>query len=262
MARIAGLAFLRRRLSPAPGLLLVPLFVLTGAARAQDQRSVKSPDGRIEFRLFTALPDGAILNSLAYQVWLGGEPVIDTSFLGLDILFQEPELGDNVGLSADRAIHEAHYNGLWADYLQTSTTGRRIQFEVRVWNDGVAFRYIVPRSALLFDLAIADEMTQFHFAGAPGPETSLPERAALPYVREVAGVGWLGIYSQDAPGFPKTELRRLDSRTMMTHLPGGIAEQSPAFQTATPWTGPWRVIVVGPDRARLGESQVFRELLR
>jgi hypothetical protein len=49
---------------------LLPL--LAGAAHAQDDRKVVSPDGQLEFRLFTTLPAGAQLNSLAYQVRLRG----------------------------------------------------------------------------------------------------------------------------------------------------------------------------------------------
>src|SRR5271165_6142108 len=97
---------------------LLPL--LAGAAHAQDQRSVVSPDGQLEFRLFTVLPEGSGLNTLAYQVWLRGQPLIDTSYLGWNIHFQEPLLGENVGLSVAKALHEARYNGLFADYLQNS----------------------------------------------------------------------------------------------------------------------------------------------
>jgi hypothetical protein len=240
------------------GLFAVCLF--SGAARAQDERSVKSPDGQVEFRLFTSLPEGSIFNCLAYQVWLRGKPLLDTSYLGLSVLFQEPLLGENVGLSADKPIHEAHYNGLWADYLQVSTTGRRIQFEVRVWNDGVAFRYIVPRSALLFDLAVFDDTAQFRFSGSGGGE--LPGSAAIPYVREAPGGGWVGIFHQDLAGFPKMQLARFDAHTMVSHLPGGVPEQLPAFKTQTPWTGPWHMIVVGPDREKLGQAEILRELLR
>jgi hypothetical protein len=240
--------------------VLLALLLASGAAQAQDDRTIKSPDGQLEFRLFTALPDDSILNCLAYQVWLRDKPLIETSYLGLDILFQEPLLGENVGLSTDKPIHEAHYNGLWADYLQTSTTGRRIQFEVRVWNDGVAFRYIVPRSALLFDLAIADDTTQFRFASA-GRE-KLPEEATLPYVREVPGVAWVGIDTQETSGFPKMQLKRLDAQTMVTHLPGGVPEQLPAFKTQTPWTGSWHIILIGPDRSKITQSETLRELQR
>lgn len=245
-----------------PALCLVVLNLLAPVIRAQDSRNVKSPDGQLEFRLFTALPDDSILNCLAYQVWLRDKPLLDTSYLGLDILFQEPLLGENVGLSADKPIREAHFNGLWADYLQTSTTGRRIQFEVRVWNDGVAFRYIVPRSALLFDLAILDDTTQFRFAADfPGTSGALPERATLPWVRELPGMGWVGIYSQEMAGYPKGELVRFDEHTMVTHLPGGVPEQVPAFKTTTPWTGPWHIVVIAPEREKLAQSEIVRELL-
>lgn len=239
-------------------LALLALCLVSLPARAQDERSVKSPDGEVEFRLFTALPDGSILNCLAYQVWLRGNPLIETSYLGLDILFQEPLLGENVGLSADKPIHEAHYNGLWADYLQTSTTGRRMQFEVRVWNDGVAFRYIVPRSALLFDLAIADDTTQFRFAGNAGEK--LPESAPLPFVYDVPNMSWVGIYSQEPAGYPKVQLRRLDAQTMVTHLPGGLPDQTPAFKTTTPWTGPWHIIAIGASREKLAQAEILRDL--
>ncbi len=240
--------------------VLLALLLASGAAQAQDDRSVKSPDGQLEFRLFTALPDDSILNCLAYQVWLRGKPLIETSYLGLDILFQEPLLGENVGLSADKPIHDPRYSGLWADYLQTSTTGRRIQFEVRVWNGGVAFRYIVPRSALLFDLAIADDTTQFRFATAGGEK--LPEETTLPYIREVPGMAWAGIYTQETPGFPKMQLKRLDTQTMVTHLSGGIPEQQPAFKTETPWTSPWHIIVISPDRKKLTQSEIPPDIQR
>jgi hypothetical protein len=248
----------RRLVRCLPALLAFWVFSSLVHAADNDARSVKSPDGQLEFHLFTALPDDAILNSLAYQVWFRGKPLIDTSFLGLAIEFQEPMLGDNVGLSADKAIHEAHYNGLWADYLQTSTTGRRIQLEVRVWNDGVAFRYIVPRSALLFDLALDDDLTQFRFAGS-GP-VNLPELAPVPYVRQVPGMAWVGIYGQEISGYPEMQLKRFEADTLVSHLPGGIPERVPAFKTITPWTGPWHIIAIATASDKLKQSEILREL--
>jgi alpha-glucosidase len=236
-----------------PALLLFALAIFCPAAHATDDRAVKSPDGKLEFRLFASLPEDSILNCLAYQVWRDGKPLLDTSYLGLDILFQEPLLGENVGLSADKPIHGADYNGLWADYLQTSTTGRRIQFEVRVWNDGIAFRYMVPRSALLFDLAILDDATQFRFRReVPG---NLPATAALPFTRELPGGAWLGIY-----GSPPMELNRFDDRTMTIHLAGGVPEQKAALQAQTPWTSSWHIIVLADTREKLGQSEILREL--
>jgi hypothetical protein len=76
----------------------------------------------------------------------------------------------------------------------------------------------------------------------------------------VPGVSWIGIYSQEMPGFPKGQLKRLDAQTMVTHLPGGVREQLPAFKTQTPWTGPWHIIVIGPGREKLAQSEILRDL--
>ena len=237
---------------------LLPL--LAGAVHAQDERKIVSPDGQLEFRLFTSLPEGALLNCLAYQVWLRGKPVLDTSYMGLNIHFQEPLLGENVGLSTDQVLHGPGYNGLFADYLQTSTTGRRIQLEVRVWNDGVAFRYTVPKSPLLVDLLIEDDATQFYFANdAAGGR---PAQAELPYTEQEPGVGWVGIYDSPQAGFPRMQLIRSDAHLMLSHLPDKPHDPKVAFEGKTPWTSPWHIIVIGSDRERLGQSEVLRDLLR
>jgi hypothetical protein len=237
---------------------LLPLLV--GAAYAQDERRIVSPDGQLEFRLFTALPEGSVLNCLAYQVLLGGKAILGTSYLGLNIHFQEPLLGENVGLSAAKALLGASYNGLFADFLQTSTTGRRIQLEVRVWNDGVAFRYIVPKSALLLDLLLEDDATQFHFAqDAVGGR---PAEATVPYVEQEASGGWVGIYEQPMAGFPPMRLIRSEARLMLSHLPGKPHDPGVAFEGSTPWTGPWRIVVIGPDRERLAHAEILRDLAK
>ncbi|HVW11389.1 MAG TPA: glycoside hydrolase family 97 N-terminal domain-containing protein [Bryobacteraceae bacterium] len=253
-----GLTFRKGGGLRCSALFLFTFILLCPAAHASDDRTVKSPDGKLEFRLFTALPEGSILNCLAYAVWRDGKPVLDTSYLGLDILFQEPLLGENVGLSADKPIHGPDYNGLWADYLQTSTTGRRLQFEVRVWNDGVAFRYIVPRSALLFDLAILDDTTQFRPAG--GASETLPATATLPFIIPLQEGGYLGIYYEQMPGAPRTELRRFDAGTMTVHLPGGVPEQKAAFQAKTPWTGPWHILAFAASSEKLPQTGILRDL--
>jgi alpha-glucosidase len=232
---------------------LLPL--LAGAAHAQDDRKVVSPDGKLEFRLFTTLPEGAQLNSLAYQVRFAGKLVIDTSCLGLVIHFQEPLLGENVGLSASKPLSGDGYNGLYADYLQNSTTGRRIGVEVRVWNDGVAFRYLVPKQYPLLDLLIEDEATEFHFL-----RDDLPAQSTLPYFEPIPELGWVGIFESRLAGFPPMSLVRSDAATMIGHVADKPGDPGVAFEGVTPWTGPWRMIVVGPDRERLAQSDVVRAL--
>ena len=233
---------------------LLPL--LAGAVHAQDERKVVSPDGQLEFRLFTTLPAGAQLNSLAYQVRWHGALVVDTSCIGLNIHFQEPFLGENVGLSSDSAEHEAAYNGIVAVFLQNSTTGRRITVEARAYNDGVAFRYILPRQFPLIDLLIEDEVTEFHFAQDAVP----PEKSTLPYLQQILGTGWLGIFESRVPDLPAMSLVRSDAHTMMSHLPDKKTDPGVAYEGVTPWTGPWRIIACGPTREGVFKSSAVEAL--
>ena len=121
---------------------LLPLLAL--AAHAQDERRVVSPDGQLEFRLFTAVPEGSAMNCLAYQVWWHGKPFLATSFLGLNIHFQEPLLGENVGFSSSQPEQGAHYHGMLADYPQNSTTAGAWNWKcacgTMAWRSATSFR--------------------------------------------------------------------------------------------------------------------------
>ena len=92
------------------------------------------------------------------------------------LLDQEPVLGENVGLTGSRILHpDPRHNVLIAEYLQNGSIGRRLNIEAGVWNDGVAFRYIIPRTTPLQDLLIEDEETEFSFAH----DLATPPRAAV-----------------------------------------------------------------------------------
>jgi hypothetical protein len=240
----------------SPGKFLACLLpLLAGAVHAQDELRVPSPDGQLEFRLFTFVPGGNGLNTLAYQVRWRGQLVVDTSALGMNIHFQEPMLGENVGLSSSKTLHEGGYNGLVADYLQNSSTGRRIGLEVRVWNDSVAFRYLIPKQWPILDLLIEDDGTEFHFAGA----AEVPEKATLPYCTQSPG-GWAGIFESRAPGFPAMSLVKNDARTFLAHLPDKPHDPAVAYVGVTPWTGPWRIVAVGTEREKLAQSSAVQAL--
>ena len=57
-----------------------------------------------------------------------------------------------------------HYNSLIAQYLQNGSLGRRVTIEARAYDDGIAFRYYIPRTSTVEDLQIEEELTDFHFA--------------------------------------------------------------------------------------------------
>jgi alpha-glucosidase len=187
---------------------VVLLLLLAATAFAQDERRVTSPNGRVEFRLFIAVQKDNRLSRIAYEVLDGGKPVVTPSFMGLDIEVQEPLLGENVGLTASNIAKAAGYNTLIAKYMQNGSLGRLINVEARAYNNGIAFRYVLPRSTPLLDFRILEEATEFHLAG--NAKISEAELGTYPPMR----------------------------------IEGAITRLAHPFQTATPLTCPWRIVTL------------------
>jgi alpha-glucosidase len=240
-------------------ILAACLFALVArCAPAQDELRVQSPKGKLEFRLLIAEPEAGRLFHLAYQVLLGGKRVLDTSYLGVNVHDQEPVLGENVALTTSTRSQGTGYSSLIAQYLQNGTVGRRLNLEVRVWDDGVAFRYVIPTTAALNELLIEDEMTEFSFVkpvDAQGP-------VELPFVMEQPGTGWVGIYEAGNGAYPRTNLVRTDPTTMITRLVQENRFPRIAYDGKTPFTGPWRMVITARDREGLMQTNVAREMVR
>jgi len=241
--------------------LILASLLLLSVAIAQDERRVASPNGQIEFRIRVALPEPAALNQLAYQVSFHGKPLIDTSFLGLEILYQ-PVLGAKLGLLSSHASKADHYQSLVAEYLQDGSTGRLINVEVRVYNEGVAFRYVVPKSSPLENIRIENEDTEFRLAqGADTLNRIAPETPiSLPFVAEEPGVGWIEITESRNGSFPPMSLMRVEGTTLISRLAKNGGTPNLAMDATTPLTGPWRVILIGSSRSELVESKIVSSL--
>ncbi len=233
-------------------------LALASTAFALDDRSVTSPDGRIRFDVFVAPQEPGGLSRLAYQVLIQGKRVIETSYLGLEIDNQEPLLGENEGLVTSKTASNADYHSLTAEFMQNGSIGRRIHVEARVYNDGVAFRYILPAQTPLAELLIDDEVTEFRFPR----KVEAAAHAPLPLIVPQAGVGWVAIAEVRSGAYPPASLAHLDGSSLVTRLAHPAGNPNIALQGTTPMTGPWRVLVFGADKDRLLRSSIFQSLNR
>jgi hypothetical protein len=207
-----------------PRLLL--LLVACVPALADDVRQVASPNGQLEFQLFTTPPEPGDWTRLAYRVFRNGKLIMDTAFLGFDIVDQEPLLGENVGLIGSANTTSQGHNSLVARYMQNGSLGRLLTVEVRAYDDGIAFRYVIPFSPPLAEILIADEATEFQVS----------DGKSVTEVRDT--------------DYPAMRLEPLDATHLVTRL------ASKPFTAKPPLTTPWRVIVIGK------ESAFLRDLLR
>ena len=108
-----------------------------------------------------------------------------------------------------------HYNALSVKTIEMTAAGRRMTIEARAYDDGVAFRYIIPDQPSLKELRITDEATEFRFPHDPTTWSLIlrdfqtsneddyheltiqglhPEYLiGLPMLIEVPGVAWVGL---------------------------------------------------------------------
>lgn len=248
-----------------------PLFLAllcAAAAAAQDELHVASPDGQIEFHLYIDKPDSQSLFRLCYQVSFQGRPVINPSFLGLDIHNQVPLLGEKVGLIASKTGSGEGYRSLLAEYMQDGSLGRRINVEVRAYNDGIAFRYLVPQSTPLMQVLLDNEDTEFEFAGdavtdsGHQPVASISPQAVmgLPFVTDQPGVAWVSINEVPAGSYPRIYLSRTEGKILISRVPQWPNHPDGAWQGVTPLVGPWRVLAIGPTRDSVIHSTLLQKL--
>lgn len=264
-----------------------------GTAAAQ----VTSPDGQIAFEL-----DGGDATGLSYSVQFHGKPLIVTSRLGLDLAgqsslgpgmkltAQQPETADDtwtLPVGKTRTVRD-HYNGLRADFADAS--GRKLSIEVRVFDDGVAFRYLVPSQPAIGQTRIAHELTQFSFADdastypliLDGYQSSWEDEyqlrnvsglhpgwlIGLPFLANEPGVGWVAITEADIDRYSGMYLRKavgFASRTVEADLSphedaNGNIDPTYAVETQTPFSTPWRVLMIANEPGKLIESNLVLNL--
>ena len=215
-------------------LALVLLAVLTAAAQTGPV-VLQSPNQALEISIATVRGQSvqAAGGQLAYRVTFRGQPVLEWSNLGLAVE-GAPALGPAVRIESSQASSKDetwtpvagkanpirdHYNAVTLQTVETVAMGRRLAIEARAYDDGVAFRYLVPEQPAVKELRILNESTQFRFSKdanafaliSRGFQTSNeddyhelaisglhPEYLVnLPLLLEVPGVAWVGLTEAD-----------------------------------------------------------------
>jgi alpha-glucosidase len=268
------------------------IVLLCAAAAAWGQASLKSPDGSIEM---TVTADGG---QLAYSASFKGKPVIDRSTMALDIQDQ-PLLGNHVRIvkTTPGSVDETYSlpagkanpvrnvaRTLSIDLEETGRPNRILTLEARAYDDGVAFRYIVPEQSMIHQLRLAGERTEFQLAkdgmtyplllsGFQTPYEDdyhiLPLSGihadaliGLPFLAELPGTAWVAITEADIENYAGMYLMRSgrQARSLFSTLSPSINEPGLAVAAAAPARTPWRVIMIGAEPGRLVESNIVINL--
>ena len=265
------------------------LFFLTPlVAYSQDQWHVTSPNGQIVFTLSDQ-------PALHYSVDFHGKRLLDDAGLGLE-LEGRPALSTGMHSLATRpgsndetytipvgktSSVRNHYNGLTADFANAS--GVKLSIEIRAFDDGVAFRYVVPAQAALTNVRLVAEQTQFRYSNDAtlyplvlnGFQSSYEDDyqmrtvsglqpnwlIGLPLLAQVPGTGWVAITEADIDRYAGMYLRSdKQLHSLRVELSPKIDLSGAVVDTDAPLETPWRVLMIGDTPGRLIESNMILNL--
>ncbi len=151
------------------------LLALAGAAGAGGPIAVTSPDGNVGVFFDLADFDGAA-GCPVYRVLYKGNPVLVDSRLGLEIEGASLRDGFEIvrhstrrqdetwkSVYGERSAVRDRFQETVVELKESRPPGRLLHLVFRAYDEGIAFRYVLPRQAGLKRVTIARELTEFRF---------------------------------------------------------------------------------------------------
>jgi alpha-glucosidase len=262
--------------------------------------SLQSPNGQIAISFATG-DSGQLVYSVIYH----GKDLITKSALQLELLGARP-LGQMVAIvnqtpsqvdetyrlvTGKASVVRNHFNAVRVETEETGGLRRRLEIEARAYDDGVAFRYVVPEQRNLRDFRLANEATEFriskdattyalvlpHFhtmyeseylklrASSFANQNGLSRKMliGLPLLMEVPGVGWMAITEADMRGYSAMYLTNPSTDWGGHYFVSQLAPGDDADVAVTgdlPHHSPWRVLLIGDQPGKLVESNIITSL--
>jgi alpha-glucosidase len=258
---------------------------------------------------FAATPDKGSApdaGKLVYSVAFKGKQILDPSALGLELEGQ-PLLGADVRIVGSAAgqgiddysliggktskVHD-EYKSLTVQLREEAGAHRTFAIEARAYDDGVAFRYVLPAQDAIRELRLKQEDTEFRISTdattwaleLPNyrssyeseyvklPITSFSNQGGvssnfligLPLLMHSPGAAWMVLTEADLEG---------NSGMYVTNPSGNwaghwfVSKLSPRFddpnvtlETSLPHHSAWRVLLVADEPGKLMESNVITDL--
>ena len=265
-----------------PRAFVVLLLAISPFALAAHE--IRSPSGEIRVAIDTQS------GVMTYQVSYRGEVIIRPSRLGM--LFNDSQ-GFFEGMSlladAEKRMRDATWEQPWGEdrlirdwhneLLVTARhgpTGAHLHLRVRVFDDGVGFRYEVPRQPGLSQVEITREVTEFVVPfesrawWIPGDRYNRYEylyrhtgldaidRAHTPVTFRLPSGTHVSIHEAALVDYSGMHLAHTNNgafRAALRPWSDGIL-----VKTETPFVSPWRTIQIAPDAVGLVNSRLILNL--
>ncbi len=262
-------------------LIGVFFAALAWPALAAPVATASSPDGSIVIS-FDVSGDGNAL----YGVTRKGKPLIAASRLGFLLSDSYAMVRDFAFVDAAKASDDDiweqpwgerrfvrnHYNELFVRFQQKSGLKRMMAIRVRLYDDGVGFRYEIPDQPTLKTMNIAEELTEFDVA-QPGTAwwitggewnryEQIYQKSAIdavstahtPITMRLNDGTHLAFHEAALADYSAYWLKRVDGQKFRTML--SPSSRGAKVVRGTPFTTPWRTIIMADSAAGLVESNI------
>ena len=269
---------------------LLFLIINIGKIFAQRTINLQSPDHNIifSFQLTKKSP--------VYEVSYKEKKLIEKSTLGLSFkeagnfadglvagkpIFKTGDETYDLVVGKAKTIH-SHYNELTVPLIRSNGTDKKqVNIVVRVFNDGVAFRYEFPKQEGWSSYILTDEQTTFNLAANPKVLTLFRENYTtshegfydslrlseikpdtlmdLPSLFQYPGNVYMAITEANLRNYAGMYLAKKNGvlTTTLSPLPGQIAIKVKAI---LPHHTPWRVMMISDRVGALIESNLLTNL--
>jgi len=236
---------------------------------------VRSPDGGLVVR-FGVTPFEGTEGCLVYSVSYRGKPILADSRLGfrvkgsvlargLEILARSSSQHDRAWkpVYGERSTVRDRYRQAVVELRETKPPHRAVHVTFRAYEEGVAFRYTIPKQRGLERVRIAAELSEFCFLGdhpawavysAQGRYTKIPlskvkRGCERPLTIQVADDVYVALAEAGLVDYARMKLAPLEGKAYSL-----ASNLSSEVRGDLPLTTPWRVIMVADSPGKLLES--------
>jgi alpha-glucosidase len=276
-----------------PKLPVVFILLILNSSCSTGSPDPQSPDGRIVVKLGVAGDQ-----AFTYSIFKEGKLVLHPSEITLEFRDQ-PTFGGGLDLElvsesttddswkplwGKTSLARNHYNEYIFRLSERKQEARSLHWIIRVYDDGVAFRYVFPPESGFGEFKLTEELTSFNLdptykvwatnhenyyssqehtydeklAGEIGPE----ELIGCPLLVEAGDEGWMLITEADLTDWAGLYFNTSGdaSGALVSSLASLKRDPAIKLERKTPAESPWRVIMVGEDPGDLIESNLLGNL--
>lgn len=267
-------------------------LVICSSGRAEDLPSLASPNGQLQVSVNVA-------DNAPTFIVRRGEQTVVSGRLGLNFAKSGPLMSGLKVIEASQRSHDEtyvipvgktsqardHYNELTVSLEESQTPQRRLDLIFRAFDDGIAFRYRIPKQKGLEEVVLTDELSSLAFEGDPTAhvlplnsyttpyekyyETKPVSKIAssdlvgLPLLLQASDDHWIAVTEANLTNYAGMYLAGVDSEpgTLVAKLSPLLGRDDGAKVIGmTPFVSPWRILMIADDPGRLIESNLVFNL--